>query len=69
KTENSPIREEEEKTRNTTHVTTVTDQAEKKNINNGSNNGNSIGNSIVNKAAARRPAPRPHSDWQGWKMA
>ena len=155
KTENSPIREEEEKTRNTTHVTTVTDQAEKKNINNGSNNGNSIGNSIgnntanakapmsvnefcqnsgdyqlcqdaymdyfkkeppsadklkllrflaeygtdstlkamdimmrnkaeslnycegvlrrmqwqLNKTAARRPAPRPHSDWQGWKMA
>ena len=133
----------------------MTDQAEKKNINNGSNNGNSIGNSIgnntanakapmsvnefcqnsgdyqlcqdaymdyfkkeppsadkvklirflaeygtdstlkamdimmqnkaeslnycegvlrrmqwqLNKAAARRPAPRPHSDWQGWKMA
>ena len=155
KTENSPIREEEEKTRNTTHVTTVTDQAEKKNINNGSNNGNSIGNSIanntanakapmsvnefcqnsgdyqlcqdaymdyfkkeppsadkvkllrflaeygtdstlkamdimmqnkaeslnycegvlrrmqwqLNKTAARRPAPHPHSDWQGWKMA
>ena len=23
----------------------------------------------LNKAAARRPAPRPHSDWQGWKMA
>ena len=159
KTENSPIREEEEKKRYTTHVTTVTDQAEKKNINNGSSNGNSnsnsIGNGIVNntanakapmtvnefcqnsgdyqlcqdaymdyfkreppsadkvkllrflaeygtdntlkamdvmmrnkaealnycegvlrrmqwqldKAAARRPAPRPHSDWQGWNMA
>ena len=151
KTENSPIREEEEKTRNTTHVTTVTDQAEKKNINNGSNNGNSIGNNTanakapmsvnefcqnsgdyqlcqdaymdyfkkeppsadkvkllrflaeygtdstlkamdimmrnnaeslnycegvlrrmqwqLNKTAARRPAPHPHSDWQGWKMA
>ncbi len=23
----------------------------------------------MDKAAARRPAPRPHSDWQGWKMA
>ena len=23
----------------------------------------------LDKAAARRPAPRPHSDWQGWKMA
>ena len=153
KTENSPIREEEEKKRYTTHVTTVTDQAEKKNINNGSSNSNchSIGNNTANpkvpmtvnefcqnsgdyqlcqdaymdyfkreppsadkvkllrflaeygtdntlkamdvmmrnkaeslnycegvlrrmqwqldKAAARRPAPRPHSDWQGWKMA
>ena len=153
KTENSPIREEEEKTRNTTHVTTVTDQAEKKNINNGSSNSNchSIGNNTanpkvpmtvnefcqnsgdyqlcqdaymdyfkreppsadkvkllrflaeygtdntlkamdvmmrnkaeslnycegvlrrmqwqLNKTAARRPAPHPHSDWQGWKMA
>ena len=153
KTENSPIREEEEKKRYTTHVTTVTDQAEKKNINNGSSNSNchSIGNNTANakvpmtvnefcqnsgdyqlcqdaymdyfkreppsadkvkllrflaeygtdntlkamdvmmrnkaeslnycegvlrrmqwqldKAAARRPAPRPHSDWQGWNMA
>ena len=151
KTENSPIREEEEKTRNTTHVTTVTDQAEKKNINNGNSIDNSIGNNTANakapmsvnefcqnsgdyqlcqdaymdyfkreppsadkvkllrflaeygtdntlkamdvmmrnkaeslnycegvlrrmqwqldKAAARRPAPRPHSDWQGWNMA
>ena len=153
KTENSPIREEEEKKRYTTHVTTVTDQAEKKNINNGSSNSNchSIGNNTANpkvpmtvnefcqnsgdyqlcqdaymdyfkreppsadkvkllrflaeygtdntlkamdvmmrnkaeslnycegvlrrmqwqldKAATRRPAPRPHSDWQGWNMA
>ena len=23
----------------------------------------------LDKAATRRPAPRPHSDWQGWKMA
>ena len=153
KTENSPIGEEEEKKRYTTHVTTVTDQAEKKNINNGSSNSNchSIGNNTANpkvpmtvnefcqnsgdyqlcqdaymdyfkreppsadkvkllrflaeygtdstlkamdvmmrnkaeslnycegvlrrmqwqldKAAARRPAPRPHSDWQGWNMA
>ena len=153
KTENSPIREEEEKKRYTTHVTTVTDQAEKKNINNGSSNSNchSIGNNTanpkvpmtvnefcqnsgdyqlcqdaymdyfkreppsadkvkllrflaeygtdstlkamdvmmrnkaeslnyckgvllrmqwqLNKTAARRPAPRPHSDWQGWNMA
>ena len=153
KTENSPIREEEEKKRYTTHVTTVTDQAEKKNINNGSSNSNchSIGNNTANpkvpmtvnefcqnsgdyqlcqdaymdyfkreppsadkvkllrflaeygtdstlkamdvmmrnkaeslnycegvlrrmqwqldKNTARRPAPRPHSDWQGWNMA
>ena len=153
KTENSPIGEEEEKKRYTTHVTTVTDQAEKKNINNGSSNSNSnsIGNNTANakapmtvnefcqnsgdyqlcqdaymdyfkreppsadkvkllrflaeygtdstlkamdvmmrnkaeslnycegvlrrmqwqldKNAARRPAPRPHSDWQGWNMA
>ena len=153
KTENSPIGEEEEKKRNTTHVTTVTDQAEKKNINNGSSNSNcpSIGNNTANakvpmtvnefcqnsgdyqlcqdaymdyfkreppsadkvkllrflaeygtdntlkamdvmmrnkaeslnycegvlrrmqwqldKNTARRPAPRPHSDWQGWNMA
>ena len=50
KTENSPIREEEEKKRYTTHVTTVTDQAEKKNINNGSSNSNchSIGNNTAN---------------------
>ena len=153
KTENSPIGEEEEKKRYTTHVTTVTDQAEKKNINNGSSNSNchSIGNNTANakvpmtvnefcqnsgdyqlcqdaymdyfkreppsadkvkllrflaeygtdntlkamdvmmrnkaeslnycegvlrrmqwqldKNTARRPAPRPHSDWQGWNMA
>ena len=155
KTENSPIGEEEEKKRNTTHVTTVTDQAEKKNINNSSSNSNSNSNSIGNNTAnakapmtvnefcqnsgdyqlcqdaymdyfkreppsadkvkllrflaeygtdntlkamdvmmrnkaeslnycegvlrrmqwqldkntARRPAPRPHSDWQGWNMA
>ena len=50
KTENSPIGEEEEKKRYTTHVTTVTDQAEKKNINNGSSNSNchSIGNNTAN---------------------
>ena len=23
----------------------------------------------LNQTAARRPAPHPHSDWQGWKMA
>ena len=23
----------------------------------------------LDKNTARRPAPRPHSDWQGWNMA
>ena len=135
RTDNSLIEKEKDKTRNTTHVTTATDQAEGKNKNKTPKTVNEFcatnkdyllcldayrdyfqkeppsadkvklirflaeygtdstlkaldimmrnkADSLsycegvlrrmqwqMDKAAARRPAPRPHSDWQGWKMA